>query len=119
MLMGFISWWYGEGWKQVADSFKPRLAGVMTSFSVRQLLPTMFSPWRRIISSPGKALDDKLRAMVDNFFSRIIGFVVRLGVLIGAVVALLAVAIFTFAELLLWPILPIAGPVLIVAGLLG
>lgn len=119
MLIGFISWWYGPGWRQVAESFGPRLNAVLTNFSVRQLIPTLFAPWRRIITPPGRALEDKLRAMADNFFSRIIGFVVRIGVLLGAVIALVAVVVFTLAELLLWPALPILGPVLIIAGLLG
>lgn len=100
----------------VAGSFKPRLTSVADSFSVRQLLPTMFSPWRRIISNPGRTLDDKWRAAVDNAFSRVVGFFVRLLVLIAAALMLLVVATLTLLELALWPLLPIAIPGLIVLG---
>jgi hypothetical protein len=116
MLIAFFSWWYGRGWQQVAGSFRPRTQAVSDSFSVNQLLKTLFSPWRRIITPPGRSLEDKMRAMVDNMFSRVIGFFVRLLVLVGAVVTLLVVAIFTVVETFAWPLIPLAIPILIFLG---
>lgn len=119
MLTAFFSWWYGQGWIQVAQSFKPRLAVVSNSFSVRQLIPTLFSPWRRIVSDPGRSLEDKWRAAVDNAFSRVVGFFVRIFVLLAALVCMLLIALGTLLELMLWPFLPIAVPVLIILGVVG
>ncbi len=117
MLLAFFSWWYGRGWKHVANSFGPRWRGVTESFSVNQLLHTLFSPWRRIITEPGRSLEDRFHAWVDNLFSRMIGFVVRLGVLLAAAVTLLVVMVLTLVEVIAWPLLPPAIPALLIAGL--
>jgi hypothetical protein len=118
MLGAFFSWWYGRGWMQVATSFRPRLRGVLNAFSVNQLLRTLFEPWRRIVTEPGASLDNRVRALVDNVFSRAIGFVVRIFVLFAAFVTLLTVLLLTIIEVVLWPLLPPAIPGCLVAGLI-
>jgi len=114
----FLSWWYGRGWKNVIGSFEPRLQGVVELFSVTQLLRTLFAPWRRIITYPGASMEEKWRAWGDNAFSRVIGFVVRIFVLLTAACAMLVVAILTIIQIALWPLLPLAIPGCLVAGLL-
>src|ERR1700761_5540118 len=102
LLTSFFSWWYGPGWKSVWASLKPRVQGVLSSFSVRQLTRTMFAPWRRIVTEPGKSLEDKFRAWGDNVFSRAIGFVVRVSVLIVALLTVGIVVLLTLLELIIW-----------------
>lgn len=118
LVFSFLSWWYGRGWKQVFESLGPRLRGVAESFSVAQLMRTLFQPWRRIVTYPGTSLDAKARAMLDNLVSRGIGFVVRSGVLIGAFFAAVGIGLFTFLEVIAWPLLPLAVPGCLIAGLL-
>lgn len=117
LMLSFLSWWYGRGWKTVFNSLGPRLKGVANNFSVSQLLRTWFEPWRRIVSYPGASLDAKIRAWGDNMVSRAIGFVVRSGVLIGACLAFVLVSIFTILEVIAWPLLPLAIPGCLIAGL--
>ena len=119
LVVAFFSWWYGRGWGQVAGSFRPRLRGVAQAFSVGQLLRTLFSPWRRIITYPGASLADKWRAWGDNLFSRMIGFIVRLVVLIAGGLAMLLIVLLTAVETILWPLMPLAIPGSILAGLLS
>jgi hypothetical protein len=114
----FFSWWYGQGWKAVFDSYGRRLRTVSETFSVRQLSRTLFAPWRRIITYPGASFADKVRAWGDNVFSRAIGFVVRCLVLFASLLAVLGAIIFTTIELVAWPLLPLLVPVCILAGLL-
>lgn len=116
MLLALFSWWYGQGWRQVAGSFQPRLQAVADSFSVKQLTRTLFAPWRRIITPPGRSLEDKMRAWADNMFSRVIGFIVRLLVLLTAALAALAIALLTTAETVLWPLVPLAVPAFVIGG---
>lgn len=113
----FFSWWYGAGWRSVANSFRPRLQGVLNSFSVPQLMRTMFAPWRRIVTEPGRSLDEKFRAWGDNLFSRAIGFVVRVSVLIVAFMTVAVVTLLTLLELIIWPLLPLAITGCLVAGI--
>lgn len=51
--------------------------------------------------------------------SRVIGFSVRMLVLIAAGLILLLTAIFGMLLVILWPLVPPAVPILIVKGLLG
>ena len=117
LAVSFFNWWYGQGWKQVAKSLRPRLKGVAGAFSVGQLLRTLFAPWRRITTEPGRALEERLRAWLDNMISRVIGFFVRLGVLFAAFVSMIAITLITVIEIIAWLLLPLAVPLLIVLGL--
>lgn len=117
LVKSFFSWWYGAGWRSVAASLKPRIQGVVASFSVPQLLRTMFAPWRRIITYPGRSLEERFRAWGDNLFSRAVGFVVRVSVLVVALISVGVVAFLTLLELIIWPLLPFAVPGCLVAGL--
>ena len=118
LIMSFFSWWYGRGWKLVAASFGRRLRWVMDAFSVRQLLHTLFAPWRRIITYPGASLDERFRAWGDNMFSRVIGLVVRLLVLFAAMITLVLVTLLTVIQMVTWPLLPIAVPGCLIAGII-
>ncbi|HUA13003.1 MAG TPA: hypothetical protein VL989_00670 [Candidatus Sulfotelmatobacter sp.] len=111
-----LSWWYKNGWKQVALSFSPRLKNISNFFSVNQLTGTLFAPWRRIITYPGASIGERFRAFGDNLFSRSIGFVIRLLVLIAALVCSVVVMFATAVELILWPFVPPAIIGLIVLG---
>ena len=117
LLASFFSWWYGRGWREVLTGFGGRIRGVAATFSVDQLLKTLFAPWRRIISYGGDAFADRVRAWFDNIFSRAVGFVVRLIVLFTALIVIVAVTVFTLIEIIIWPLLPLAVPILIIAGL--
>lgn len=116
LVLSFLSWWYGRGWKAVFDSFGPRLKTVSVNFSVAQLLRTLFQPWRRIISYPGASLQAKMQAKLDNLVSRAIGFTVRFFVLLAALFSVFVIAIFTLVEILIWPLLPLAVPGCLIAG---
>jgi hypothetical protein len=119
LVAAFFSWWYGPGWAGVAGSFSKRLRSVAETFSVNQLMKTLFAPWRRIITYPGASLGEKFRAWGDNLFSRIIGFVVRLLVLFAATVVAIVIALLTVVELAVWPLVPLAVPGMLLIGVLA
>ena len=117
-VVSFFSWWYGEGWAQVGASLRVRLSSVASAFSVNQLLSTLFAPWRRIITYPGASLSEKFHAWSDNVFSRTIGFIIRLIVLLTALLVTILVALLTLIELALWPLLPLGIIGGVIAGLI-
>lgn len=117
LVASFLSWWYGAGWARVTRSLNSRLQAVLDNFSVKQLSRTLFAPWRRIVTYPGRSLEERFRALGDNLFSRAIGFVVRLIVLIAALFTLLIIALLTLVEIVVWPLLPLAVPGCLIAGL--
>jgi hypothetical protein len=118
LVMVFLQWWYGPGWRDAGLRLSEKLHETYLWFSIPILLRTLFAPWRRITTPPGGSLEQRFRAGIDNLLSRVIGFIVRL-IAIGAALGLMAFwGIFGGLLLLLWPAIPLAGPALIVAGLL-
>jgi len=108
MLFSFFAWWYGPGWLGAIQDIRKRTVGVGHSFSVAILLKTLFAPWRRITTQAGAGIDAKFRAMIDNLVSRVVGFTVRLGVLLYALLLAGATAVFFAVVALIWPVMPVA-----------
>ena len=78
----------------------------------------LISPWKRIQYS-GKSFDAKMQAMIDNLVSRMIGFIVRIGVLIAALVMITSSAILGLAIAVIWPLIPVLILVCLVKGIIG
>jgi hypothetical protein len=106
MFFEFFTWWYTAGWLDITRRIGGRVVAVWNMFSVSILLHTLFAPWKRIISPPGRSFDQILRGMVDNMFSRAVGFTVRLFVLIGVAILTTFAIIIGFGMVVLWPLLP-------------
>ena len=119
LAVAFFTWWYGQGWALVFKNMKRRLRQIEQMFSVTMLLHTLFAPWRRIITYPGASLGAHLQALLDNSISRLVGFIVRLFVLLFAVVAFIGVALVALIEIIAWPLVPIAIVAGIIKGLLS
>jgi hypothetical protein len=118
LAVAFIRWWYGAGWKNLAHNVERRGRRTIDSFSVPTLMRTLFAPWKRIVTKPGAGIDAHLRAIGDNAISRLVGFTVRLTVLLSAGVSLVFLMIFGLVQIIIWPLLPPAAIVLIIGGLL-
>lgn len=78
----------------------------------------MFSPWKRIQTSPGKSLQSHMQALMDNIISRFVGFSIRVITIIAGLVCISLMFIFSIITVVVWPLVPIAVPVLIIWGLL-
>ena len=117
--LDFLQWWYGQGWRQAIGGLATRMQQTAWYFSAPLLLRTLFAPWRRIVSPPGRGLDAHFRAAADNLLSRTIGFIVRLFVLLAAGVSIFVIGLLALVELVLWPCVPIAAVVGIVWGIIG
>ncbi len=118
LVVAFIQWWYGPGWRDAAARLMARMRETYLSFSVPILLRTLFAPWRRIISSPGASLQEKFRAALDNAISRAVGFTMRFIMLGVAGILLLLYVVLGALLLISWPAIPLLGPALIAWGLL-
>lgn len=112
-IVGLLSWWYGDGWRQRAVMVRERIASTMDYFSIDLLLSTLFSPFRQI--SAGRVdgpLAVKWRAFVDRLISRCIGAFIRLILIIVGTAIIIFFSVVGLLILLLWaviPLLPIIG----------
>ena len=116
-----LRWWYSDGWRRCAQKIADRLDQTIDYFSFGLLIKTLFAPFRQI--SAGKvdgSLDVKFRAMIDKLFSRVIGAIVRLIILLIGTVVIAIQAVAAVVLLVLWsvmPVLPFAGIILMSSGL--
>lgn len=116
LAIAFARWWYGAGWKLVQKNVAVRMQRTLNSFSVPTLARTLFAPWKRIVTSPGAGIGAHARAVVDNAVSRLVGFTIRLIVLISAGVCLVGVGATGIAQVALWPFVPLMVIIFLVVG---
>lgn len=119
-LVGILSWWYGDGWRQRLNLLGARIDRINDFFSVGLLARTLFSPFRQIsagvVSGP---IGVQARALVDQLISRMIGFFVRGFMILLGIVVMILVAVWGIVLVIGWaiiPLFPIIGLVMVAIG---
>lgn len=119
-LVGILTWWYGDGWRERAGMIGVRIARANDYFSVGTLLATLFSPFRQISAgSVGGSIATQFRGLIDKLISRIIGAIIRTFMIIFGLLVILLQAIFGAIVLVFWlfvPLFPVIGLVMAVIG---
>lgn len=113
-----LVWWYTDGWRRHLVALVDRVDTLVDYFSIGLLLKTLFAPFRQISAGQVEgAIDVQVRAFFDRLISRVIGAVVRLGmIVIGSVtigLGFLADGLF----LVIWafvPMFPFVGLILFI-----
>ena len=116
-----ISWWYSQGWGIFMRRIFEKLHDTLDFFSFSTILKTLFAPFRQISagSEGGAAMSSRLSAALDRLFSRIIGFIVRVGILIVGIIVLILQTVLSLVSIVIWPVLPIAPFVGLVLTIVG
>lgn len=116
-----ISWWYSQGWGIFMGKLGEKFKNTVDFFSFSTIFRTLFSPFRQISANvdTNGAPGTRMSAVFDQLFSRIIGFIVRLGILILGVVVLVLQAILSLISIVIWPLLPVAPFAGIILTILG
>lgn len=120
MVIAFVAWWYGAGWRRRALFVRDRLARVMDAFSIDLLLKTLFAPFRQIsndrVDGP---IGMKIRAWFDKLISRMVGAVVRLLTIMVGIIVLFGTLFWGLAILAIWPVIPILPVVGVILSGMG
>ena len=119
-LVGILSWWYGAGWRRRVQIIKGRLLATSDYFSIGLLLSTLFSPFRQISAGSVRGpLGLQMRAFFDRTISRLIGSIVRLGLMLFGSLFIVIQTIFSILILIAWfvvPSLPVIGLIMAIIG---
>ena len=107
MFFELLKWWYGSGWLGAWNNVGSSVKKVQLTFAIPVLVRNLFAPWKQIITVPGRSLDEKFRASIDNLVSRAVGFFIRLATLIAASAVITLSAVFGLAVAIVWPLLPL------------
>lgn len=119
MFFEFFLWWYTQGWAQAGKNGLNWSKNIQRMFSVTVLLKTLFAPWKRIIAPPGRSMDEKMRGLVDNLTSRLVGFFVRCGVLFVSIILTVLSLLAGLLVVVIWPALPALVVYFIYRGVAG
>lgn len=77
-------------------------------FSTGDLLRTLFAPFRQTYAGKIRGpIGEQFRAFADRSISRVIGAIVRLGLVFCALILSVGTIIFASLTLLVWPLLPL------------
>jgi hypothetical protein len=116
-----LSWWYTAGWKWVWQTMLVnKIMGTAQAFSMPDMARTLFAPYRQTFAGKSRgSLGAIFRGMIDNLISRILGFLVRLVLLISGLVGCFMIAVMGVSLAIAWvfiPIMPIIGIILLAIG---
>ena len=117
--INMISWWYSRGWGIFVHKIFERLGGTVDFFSFSTIFKTLFAPFKQFSTMENGG--SRISIAFDKLFSRLMGFIVRLGILIVGVIVLALQLVLSLVLLLIWPVLPMApfvGIVLTVVGVM-
>ena len=122
LAVSFLQWWYLRGWLTYFDGFRIKMRDMADFFSIGLLLRTLFQPFRQISADEtGEkgGLEGALIAFFDRLLSRVIGFVVRIFIIIAGIIVMTCELVFGLAIALLWPCIPLLPFVGIVVSSMG
>lgn len=111
-----FQWWYGGGFGWVLARIENSLKNVGKTLAIDVLAKTLFAPWKQI-QTTGKV--PIMQKILDNTISRLIGFLVRVFMLIVGGLWAIMVIIFGLFALISWffvPFLVIILPILAING---
>lgn len=119
LILALFSWWYGPGWLQQVVRIQASFEAALASFSVLDLLRTLFAPFRQISAGNVRGpLEVKFRAWVDRLISRFVGAFVRIILIFVGFLYLLLLLVIGMIRLVIWPLLPVL-PIVAIGLIVG
>lgn len=120
MFASLMTWWYGPGLQQRLHATSRGLDRWLDLFSFGLIMRTLFAPFRQIDAGRvSGTIDVQFRAWLDRSFSRVIGFFVRIALLLAGAVWVVVMLLLYTLQIVVWlllPIIPLVGVVLFVTG---
>ncbi|OGZ69438.1 MAG: hypothetical protein A3F47_01755 [Candidatus Staskawiczbacteria bacterium RIFCSPHIGHO2_12_FULL_38_11] len=116
ILTMWVKWHFYEAPKFLFSVWNNYIFFVSNYFSVFLLISTFFSPWRRYKWSYPRGFDISgyYQVFISNFFSRIVGAMLRLVLIIFGVVSQVLVVIAGIIVILIWVLMPFVAIALII-----
>jgi hypothetical protein len=104
--LDFALWWYSGGLKKLYLWLAALFGWLNNFFSVKRVVFTMFEPWKRVVSEKRPGLEGFRDFLIDNFISRLVGFVMRVLILMVYLVSILLLTIFAIMAFAFWTLWP-------------
>jgi hypothetical protein len=115
-LLAYAQWHYTDALLLYIRILKNFWWFVVAYFSMPLLFKTLFVPYKRMIEERDGTMSSWLEASVINTLSRLVGFLIRLCLLIIGFLTLVFLTIGGITGYAVWLILPIIPSVLLLVG---
>jgi hypothetical protein len=119
VVLNYVYWHFMEMPVAILKGWEAFLAFGLHFFSVRLLLGTLFSPFRRYLSVkkvPGFDAWELVQSLIFNAFSRCIGFVIRLCIVLMGLVIEVVILFAGAAVFFVWFLLPLIAVLMVLKG---
>jgi len=119
LVISYIGWHYSEAIRDLVSICRNFIFFWFHFFSISTLLRTLFSPWQ-MLGEPYRGtfnISDNLGIFALNTIMRIVGFFIRISVIVFGLVVMAISVVMTGALLIFWLLLPMLIIVLLVSGL--
>lgn len=119
VILGYLKWHYRKGIKSFLNIWQNFFIFIYNFFSIRQLINNIFDPWKRMTDPYPKRFSFKayLFAFIVNSIMRVLGFILRLSILLVGVLVLFLYLILLPFLVVIWLLLPLIILVLFISGL--
>ncbi len=106
-IFDYFIWHYTKAFKDIGVLWLNFMWFVLHFFSIPLLLRTLLSPWRRISAGHKKGdLEDWAQAIAFNLMSRVVGFLIRIVLIIVGLTVLTILFFSIVVFLIFWVSLP-------------
>lgn len=113
-----FGWWYSQGIRDFFIYLKALFLKITDIFSVKLLLRTYLSPWKRdITSTKGLPLNQVFQVILFNLTSRLIGFIIKTIILFIYLIVLIIFFVVSLSLILIWLFLPLITILGIIYGI--
>lgn len=109
VLKNYFSWHYTVAYVDQAYIFKNYVWFLLHFFSVKEMLKSMISPWRRLREEKGSLVNhpgDFFAALIVNIIMRIVGLSIRAVFLVVAALCLIILSFLVLIVFVFWTALP-------------
>lgn len=108
LFVDLLGWWYSRGWGWAGKNlFLERTHRIAEFFSIKDLLLTLFAPFRQdTVNVKGAPIGVRFQVLGENIISRFFGAIIRSGLIVVGLILLVLHLLTSVAFMLLWPLLP-------------
>lgn len=109
ILHHYLLWHYQSAFGEILHIWKNLVWFTFHFFSIPQLLRSYFQPWKRMTESRGRTFnfEDLAGFVIINLISRILGMIIRTGIIIAGIVALILLAVGIILTYIFWLLAPV------------
>ncbi|MEK7117492.1 MAG: hypothetical protein AAB861_01835 [Patescibacteria group bacterium] len=109
MFLEYFKWHYGRGFNELIGILRNFFSFLVHFFSLKLLLQTFFSPWKRMSEryERGLHIESMLETFLVNLIMRAVGTLSRLIIILAGLGLLIIFMILSFFSLVLWLFLPL------------